>query len=309
MKTTSNHFAFLRLILISITFTTEVFPQNQIKPIEICRTKTYSEGPVFDKLGNIYISEPYRGPIIKVTPEGDTTTWAVLQEPNGHEILPDGNHLICDMRMQAIVKLDSEGNIIEDEICKTCGDYPIGIPNDIVLDNRGGYYFTDCGQIVDGERKFGDGKICYVDSTGKSYFLAGLKGMPNGITINADYTAIYVGQSGKNRILSYKINSTGDVDFPEVFAKVPVLEDGAWSGPDGIEINKKNGNLYIAQYSAGRVYEFNFEGHFIRSIPAGQKRCSNIAFGNNDENVIYVTGSPGEIMDGGALYKIKIKNP
>lgn len=306
MKIITNHSAFLSLILLLNTFSTEVFSQNQLKPIEIGRTQTYSEGPIFDKEGNIYISESYRGPVIKITPEGDTSTWTVLEEPNGHEILPDGNHLICDMRMQAIVKLDAMGQVIEDEICKTCGDYPIGVPNDIVLDNKGGYYFTDCGQIVNGKRKFGDGKICYVDSTGKSYFLAGLKGMPNGITINADYSTIYVAQSMKNRILSFKINSSGDVDFPEVFAKVPVLEDGSWSGPDGIEINKNNGKLYVTQYGAGKVYEFSPNGHFIRSIPAGQKNCSNIAFSKGDDNIIFVTGSPGELQEGGILYKIKI---
>jgi gluconolactonase len=306
MKIHSINLALLNLVIIIVGFTSDLFSQNKITPIEICRTKTYSESPIFDKEGNIYVSESYRGPVIKITPEGDTTTWTVLEEPNGHEILPDGNHLICDMRMQAIVKLDATGQVIEDEICKTCGDYPIGIPNDIVLDNRGGYYFTDCGQIVNGKRKFGDGKICYVDSTGKSYFLAGLKGMPNGITINADYTAIYIAQSMKNRILSFKINSTGDVDFPEVFAKVPVLEDESWSGPDGIEINKNNGKLYVTQYGAGKVYEFNSNGHFIRSIPTGQKNCSNIAFSKEDENIIFVTGSPGKLQEGGILYKIKI---
>ena len=103
MKTHSFVLILLNYLLISTAFNTNVFSQSEITPVEICRTQTYSEGPIFDKEGNIYISESYRGPVIKITPEGDTTTWTVLEEPNGHEILPDGNHLICDMRMQAIV--------------------------------------------------------------------------------------------------------------------------------------------------------------------------------------------------------------
>lgn len=293
-------------LLISLAFNVHLFSQDEITPVEICQTQTYSEGPVLDAEGNIYISESYRGPVIKVTPAGDTTTWAVLEGPNGHEILPDGTHLICDMRLQAVVKLDPSGNVIENETCKTCGDYPIGIPNDIILDDKGGYYFTDCGQIENGELKFGNGKICYVDSTGRSYFLAKADGMPNGITINGEYNTLYVGLGFQNIILSYRINSPGEIAAPEVFTKIPVLEDGSWSGPDGIEINKHTGKLYVTQYAAGKIYEFNPQGHYIRSIPAGQKNCSNLTFSREDDHIIFVTGSPGKLQEGGSLYKIKL---
>lgn len=76
---------------------------------------------------------------------------------------------------------------------------------------------------------------------------------------------------------------------------MPVREDGEWLGPDGIVISKE-GNLYVAQYGAGKVFELNPKGHLIRSIPAGHQGCTNLIFGGKDERTMFITGAIGEIM-------------
>jgi len=273
--------------------------------VEVARTPSYSEGPVIDEFGNIYVTQPRRGPIIKITPEGDTSTWANLESPNGQKILPDGSHLVCEVSLNAILKLDTTGKVLKQD-ASTCGDYPLRLPNDLTLDNNGGYYFTDSGDEENYKLLNGEGRICYVDSEGTSHFVIDCEGMPNGIALSNDDSILFVATSFRNEILSYVIKAPGEVEPPEVFTKLPVQEDGKWSGPDGILVND-DGKLYVAQFGAGKVFELNPKGHLVRSLPAGHRGCTNIMFGGENGNILYITGAPGEIMEGGILYKIALE--
>src|SRR3954470_19804469 len=70
-------------------------PADAVKPVEVVRTNDYSEGVVVDHDGNLYFSH---GKIVTKVYAGTSKseTWAETGEPNGHKILADGTHLICD---------------------------------------------------------------------------------------------------------------------------------------------------------------------------------------------------------------------
>ena len=79
-----------------------------VKPVEVVRTNDYTEGVVVDHDGNLYFS--HEKIVTKVTPDGKASTWAQTGSPNGHKILADGTHLICDASRHALLHLAADGS-------------------------------------------------------------------------------------------------------------------------------------------------------------------------------------------------------
>ncbi|MEO6812206.1 MAG: hypothetical protein ABI353_24115, partial [Isosphaeraceae bacterium] len=81
-------------------------PDDAVTPAEVVRTGDYSEGVVVDHEGNLYFSH---GKVItKVHLNGATPraeVWAETGAPNGHKILSDGTHLVCDASRHAVLHL------------------------------------------------------------------------------------------------------------------------------------------------------------------------------------------------------------
>lgn len=273
--------------------------QKILEPVEIARVATFAEAPVFDSEGNLYVSEPFGGPISKITPQGQVSIWAELDGANGHKILSDGDHLVCDRIRKTILKLDANGNELSEFVTK-CGDKPLRAPNDIVLDNQGGFYFTDPAGEEDSI-----GRIGYVDAEGKSHLLAEWVGFPNGIALAPDGETLYVADFWHNEILAFSILIPAEVGSKKLFAKLPDLGE-EFGGPDGI-LCDGDGNLLVAHFGTGKILVLNPEGKLVRSLPAGQLWVSNLTFGGPDGNTLYMTGCPkGQIMKTGVVYKLAL---
>ena len=82
-------------------------PESTVTPAEVVRTGDYTEGVVVDHQGNLYFS--HEKIVTKVTPDGKASTWAQTGSPNGHKVLADGSHLICDASRHALLHLDAAG--------------------------------------------------------------------------------------------------------------------------------------------------------------------------------------------------------
>src|SRR3954469_21790407 len=117
-------------------------PNDAVTPVEVVRTGDYSEGVVVDHAGNLYFSH---GKVItRLTPDGVASTWAETGAPNGHKVLADGTHLVCDASRHAVLYLDARGKFLRDASSSSDG-HPLRGPNDLTLDPKGGFYFTDPG--------------------------------------------------------------------------------------------------------------------------------------------------------------------
>src|SRR5687767_4988700 len=65
-----------------------------VQPVRVVTLPAYTEGVVFDRDGNGYCSHDKT--VTRFTPGGKHETWAETGGPNGHKILGDGTHLLCD---------------------------------------------------------------------------------------------------------------------------------------------------------------------------------------------------------------------
>jgi gluconolactonase len=281
----------------------ELPPDAEVTPVKVVEVPGYSEGIVFDREGNAYVSDTYNGTIHRVTPDGRAAPWAKTGAPNGHKILADGTHLVCDGKERAVLRLDREGRVIG----KASSEYngrPLRSPNDLTLDAKGGFYFTDPG----GSSKENPvGAIYYVDAAGKTHLVAEGLAFPNGIALRPE-GQLLVGESHYNRILAYETIAPGKVGPAKVFANLPTKAgEQIDNQPDGMCLDA-DGNLYVAHYGMRQVQVLNRQGAVLRRYAAGNLTTSNVAFGGPKMNQLYVTGALGdELKTKGALFRLDLK--
>jgi gluconolactonase len=256
---------------------------------EVARVPTYTEGIVFDQEGNAYISHDKF--ISRVAPSGETAIWAETGSPNGHKVLGDGTHLVCDRR-GFVYHLDREGKILR-KASEQCEGKPLRTPNDICLDTPNqGFYFTDH----------------YVDSAGKTHLAAAELFYPNGIVLRPDGKTLLVGESMRNRIVEFEVLAPGKLGPPKVFAKLPGKGPNQLDNkPDGMTLDEQ-GNLYVAHYGMGQVQVLDAWGKLIRQLSAGPVIfTSNVALAGPNRSHLYFTGSIGPSeQTTGVLYRMRL---
>ena len=279
-------------------------PESSVRPVKVVEVPGYSEGVVFDHAGAAYISDTYHGTIYRVTAEGVATVWAVTGAPNGHKILADGTHLVCDGSQHAVLRLDAGGRILGKASSAYDGK-PLRAPNDLTLDPKGGFYFTDPGGS---DEKNPIGTVHYVDARGTTHLVAGGLAFPNGIVLGPGGKTLLVGESGHNRILSYEVLSPGRVGAMRVFANLPEKAgDQIANAPDGMCLDE-DGNLFVAHYGMHQVQVLSPGGKLLRRYEGGNLTTSNVAFGGPKMDQLYITGALGdEKTSKGALFRLDLK--
>src|SRR5438874_3222505 len=116
---------------------------DRVKTVELFRVPKYCEGVCFDHAGNGYIS--WGKAITRFALDGEHEIWAETGAPNGHKILADGTHLVCDASQHAVLHLSHDRKQL-DPASKECGGKPLRGPNDLSLDTKNaGFYFSDPG--------------------------------------------------------------------------------------------------------------------------------------------------------------------
>lgn len=272
-------------------------PDDAVTPVEVVRTNDYSEGVVIDHAGNVYFSH---GKIVsKLNPAGKLETWAETGAPNGHKILGDGTHLICDASRHAVLHLDELSRELGPASTESDGQ-PLRGPNDLTLDTaNGGFYFTDPGGS---SLEQPIGTVHYVDKEQVTHTVARGIAFPNGIVLRPDGKELLVGESLRDRILAFPVEGPGRLGEPRVLVDLPKKGPGQVDNqPDGMALDAE-GNLYVAHYGMRQVQVVSPQGEVLRRYPGGNLTTSNVAFAGPDLDQLYVTGG-----EPGALFRLDLK--
>lgn len=264
----------------------------------------YCEGVVFDSQGHGYISS---GPTIyQFELDGQHREWAETGAPNGHKILPDGTHLVCDAGKHAVLRLDADGKPLTPAAIE-CDGKPLRGPNDLTLDPKnGGFYFTDPGGSSD-EKPIGT--VHYVDADGRVVEVDSGLAFPNGIVLRPDGSRLLVAESQKNRILEYTLAGPGKKASRRVFAELPRKNPAVGqidNQPDGICLDPE-GRLYVAHYGMKQVHVLDADGRLLASYDGGNLTTSNVAFGGHERRELFVTGGLSAEGGRGGLFRIDLR--
>ncbi len=247
----------------------------------------YTEGPLVDRYGNRYFTTLTGGRILRAESTGEPVVWASSMCPNGQAMLPCGDVLVCDSREAALKRFDSAGRFLKDELKGHCAGERVQVPNDVVVDSDGGFYFTD--SVRD------DGKVFYKGADGSEHLLASGLDFPNGLVWAPQSRTLFVAESYRNRMLALSQRQKKVTDAYRIFATLPKHGSGLSEAnlPDGVALDVW-GNLWIAHYGMGALRVLDGQGKLVATIPTGIPLTSNLCFLCFAPLTIMVTGGFGE---------------
>jgi gluconolactonase len=177
---------------------------------------------------------------------------------------------------------------------------PFGRPNDLVVDKKGGIYFTDPGP---NPQQISQGWIAttpvvyYIPPGGKPIKIAEGIERPNGIQLSPDEKILYVNNTNGEYLLAFDIQPDGSIRNRRNFAKyegVTKNQNGVVSGADGLAIDN-GGRVFVA--TAIGVQVFSPKGEHLGTIPMS-RAPQNLAFAGPGKKTLYVVGR-------GAAFKIQ----
>jgi gluconolactonase len=152
---------------------------------------------------------------------------------------------------------------------------PLTGANDLVVDKKGGVYFTESGRMP-------NPAVYYINPEGRTTRLASDIERANGIMLDRDETILYVTNS--EVVLAFDIQPDGMVRNRRIFGKI----EGA--GADGLAIDG-TGRLYVA--SPIGVQVFSSQGQHLGIIPT-PRPATTVAFAAPDKKTLYIVGRGAE---------------
>jgi gluconolactonase len=164
-----------------------------------------------------------------------------------------------------------------------------GRPNDLVVDGKGGVYFTDSGQ---NQPPGGPPPtppqplaVWYITPARKVVKVAEGIGRPNGIQLSPDEKILYVNDMNGEYLLAYDIQPDGTVRNRRNLAKYegPTQEMRA---ADGLAVDAE-GRLYVATPVGIQV--FSPQGQLLGVIPVSRS-AQNLAFAGPDKKTLFILG-------------------
>ncbi|MFC1606887.1 SMP-30/gluconolactonase/LRE family protein [Candidatus Latescibacterota bacterium] len=233
----------------------------------------FTEGPCWLN-GKLYVSsmyfsegwggDPKKSSLVEMDPDG---TYRYISkgkmQTNGTMPLANGNLAVCDMFGHRVIEMTTKGRIVRTLASKYKGVSLDG-PNDLVIDAKGGIYFTD-PQFTPQEKKFQPGRSVYYrkkNGTVIRVIEPNEFAMPNGVILSPDGATLYVNNTyddeswwnvdsdKDNYLWGYDVNDDGTLSNGRSIAKLRLTPDvldrgGRSTSADGMTMDVL-GNIYVA---------------------------------------------------------------
>ena len=253
-----------------------------------------TEGPIALPDGSVIFTEIPASRITRIDQDGKTSTF--LENSGG----ANGIGFDSKGRLIAVQTLPGKTGIAviypkgsETFLASDFQGKPFVRPNDLVVDKKGGVYFTDPDPQA----------VYYVPSGGKAILAAdGVKDRitrPNGIQLSPDERTLYVNDIRGEYLIAYDVQPDGTLRNRRNFAKYVGVttrpEGGFASGADGLAVDSE-GRVYTT--SNGGVDVFSPQGQYLGTIPVS-KHPQNLAFAGPDKKTLYLVGR-------GATFKVQM---
>ena len=254
----------------------------------------FTEGPMWDPAGFLYVSDETINKIFRVYPNGKKEEVIALGDPDGNTF--DRRHRLIDCAsvLRAIIEVTPDGKY------KILADHyegkKLNSPNDVIVGPDGALYFTDPTlDLVAGEKQEIPFQGVYrLDESGGLRLLTKELIQPNGLAFSPDGKHFYVDDDETRNIRVYDVAADGTLSNGRIFGEEPGgKNDGV---PDGIKVDK-SGNLFITGPKG--IWVWDTKGNHLGTIVLPEQPA-NLTWGDDDYRTLYITATT-------SVYRLKMK--
>jgi gluconolactonase len=254
----------------------------------------FTEGPMWDPAGFLYVSDESINKIFKLYPDGHKEELIALGDPDGNTLDRDHRLIDCASVLRAIIEVTPDGRykILADRY----EGKKLNSPNDVIIGRDGAIYFTDPTlDLVAGEKQEIPFQGVYrLDRDGTVRLLTKDLTQPNGLAFSPDGKNFYVDDSEQRNIRVYDVASDGELTRGRIFGEEP---GGKGDGvPDGIKVDR-NGNLFITGPKG--IWVWDASGHHTGTIVLPEQPA-NLTWGDKDYKTLYITATT-------SVYRLRTK--
>ena len=181
---------------------------DKAKTVEMFRVPNYCEGVCFDHAGKGYIS--WGKTITQFTLDGKHANWAETGAPNGHKILADGTHLVCDASQHAVLHLAADGKLLEPRLEGVRRQAAARAERPDARHGQRRLLFQRSGRQSSDENPIGT--VHYVDQSRQDARCSTTGWpFPTASSCTPDGKKLLLAESQKNRVLVYDVTAPGKV--------------------------------------------------------------------------------------------------
>ena len=272
----------------------------------------FPEGPVALPDGSIALVEIARGTVTRVAPDGAKSVIATPGGgPNGLATGPDGTLILCNnggfewhespgMLRPVGQARDSAGGRIEVVELATgavrtlydrCGEHRLKGPNDLMLDGKGGFWFSDLGKVRARDRDHGAVYWAALDGSRIVEAAFPVPGGANGIGLSPDGETLYVAETETGRLWAFDVMGPGQLrkaPWPSPHGGTLLCQFPGFRRLDSLAITEA-GNIVVATLVSGEITTVSPAGDILRVVKMPEPMPTNICFGGPHLRTAYVT--------------------
>jgi gluconolactonase len=245
----------------------------------------FTEGPVWDPSGFVYVSDEEINKIYRVYPDGHKEELISLGDPDGNTYDLNQKLLDCASVLRAIIRIQPDGKyqVLADHF----EGQKFNSPNDVVIGPDGAIYFTDPTlDLPQGEKQEIPYQGVYrLDDKGQVRLLTKDLTQPNGLAFSPDGKKFYVDDSAERNIRVYDFQADGSLSNGRIFAS----EAGPQKGgvPDGMKVDR-SGNLFVTGPEG--IWVWSPDGKHLGTIVMPEQPA-NLTWGDPDYGTLYITAT------------------
>ena len=254
----------------------------------------FTEGPVWDDSGFLYVSDEEHNKIYRVFLDGRKQELIALGDPDGNTYDRQHRLIDCASVLRAIIVVTPVGKYTV--LADRYEGKKLNSPNDVVIGPDGAIYFTDPTlDLVKGEQQEIPFQGVYrLDDKGRVRLLTKDLTQPNGLAFSPDGKHFYVDDSEQRNIRVYDVSPGGSVSRGRIFGAEP---GGPHEGvPDGIKVDR-DGHLFVTGPKG--IWVWDAQGHHLGTIEMPEQPA-NLAWGDKDDRTLYITATT-------SVYRLRTK--
>jgi gluconolactonase len=245
----------------------------------------FTEGPVWDPAGFVYVSDEEQNKIYRVYADGHKEELIALGDPDGNTYDRNQKLLDCASVLRAIIRIEPDGKyqILADHF----EGKKFNSPNDVVMGPDGAIYFTDPTlDLPNGEKQEMPFQGVYqLDDKGEVRLLTKELSQPNGLAFSPDGKKFYVDDSEQRNIRVYDFQPDGTLSNGRIFgSEAGPPKSGV---PDGMKFDR-DGNLYVTGPEG--IWVWNANGEHLGTIVMPEQPA-NLTWGDADYGTLYITAT------------------